>query len=94
MSRAAGIPSISSHVGRHTNITGQIRAGVPLDVVAARAGHKNSSVTIRSYRRVLDDELRSGAFSIRDYRASDRTGKTAEVPSHVTGAGENPIGRE
>ncbi|ULH15481.1 site-specific integrase [Deinococcus sp. KNUC1210] len=74
MSKAAGIRKISSHVGRHTNITGQIRAGVPIDVVAARAGHKNSTVTIRSYRRVLDDELRAGSFSIRAFRASAQKG--------------------
>ena len=66
----AGIRHISSHVGRRTNITGQIRAGVPLDVVAARAGHRSSITTIRAYRTVLEDEKRAGGFDLEGYRKS------------------------
>lgn len=70
LAREAGIPRLSSHSGRHTAITGQLRAGVPIDVVAARAGHRDGTVTAQAYRTVLQDELRSGGFDVAAYRRS------------------------
>ena len=70
LSARAGIRHIASHAGRRTSITAQLRSGVSAEVVAARAGHSHSGVTRRIYRRVMDDELRSGMFSLSDYQAS------------------------
>ena len=43
--KAAGLPHRSVHSLRHTNITMQIAAGVPLVTVAGRAGHARTSTT-------------------------------------------------
>lgn len=45
----AGIPHYSVHSLRHTNITLQIMAGVPLVTVAGRAGHSRTSTTTDIY---------------------------------------------
>ena len=45
MAREAGIKKLSTHSGRHTAISGQLRAGESLDVVAAWAGHRDGTVT-------------------------------------------------
>lgn len=42
---AAGLPHRTVHSLRHTNITMQIAAGVPLVTVAGRAGHARTSTT-------------------------------------------------
>ena len=81
LSARAGIRHIASHAGRRTSITAQLRTGVSAEVVAARAGHSNSSVTRRIYRRVMDDELRSGTgvFSLSGYQDSDQEGGEPEL---------------
>lgn len=71
LAREAGIPRVSTHSGRHTCITGQLRAGVPLDVVAARAGHRDGTVTAQAYRTVLQDEIQSGSFDLAAYLRSE-----------------------
>jgi len=43
------LPNISVHSLRHTNITLQIIAGVPLKTVSARAGHSSTKVTSDVY---------------------------------------------
>ena len=55
--RAAGMP-ITFHGLRHSHITHLLRAGVPVHIVSARAGHARPSITLDSYSHLLggDDE--------------------------------------
>lgn len=66
--KQAGVRSFGSHTGRYTNITNRLRAGQPLEVVSAIAGHANPSITLDAYRDVLDDEKRNHTFDLRQHR--------------------------
>jgi integrase len=56
--RRAGLPPLGIHGLRHSYITMLLRDGVPLRVVAERAGHSSANVTSAVYSHVLpgDDE--------------------------------------
>jgi integrase len=47
---AVGIKRITFHGLRHGHITYLLRAGVPVHVVLARAGHARASITLDTYR--------------------------------------------
>ncbi len=49
----AGIEHFSLHSVRHTNITMQIAAGVPIVTVSARAGHARASTTTDTYAHFI-----------------------------------------
>jgi len=51
--KAAGIEHYSLHSIRHTNITMQIAAGVPIVTVSARAGHARTSTTTDTYAHFI-----------------------------------------
>ncbi|WP_027464090.1 tyrosine-type recombinase/integrase [Deinococcus ficus] len=70
LSKEAGVRSFGSHTGRYTNITNRLRAGQPLEVVSAIAGHANPSITLDAYRDVLEDEKRTHTFDLRQHRAN------------------------
>jgi integrase len=55
--RGAGTP-ITFHGLRHSHITHLLRAGVPVHIVSARAGHARPSITLDTYSHLLggDDE--------------------------------------
>ena len=82
MARETGIKKLSTHSGRHTSITGQLRASEDMDVVAAWAGHRDGTVTQQVYRTVLPDELRRAGFGVRGYIESD-----SDEPPSGTGTG-------
>lgn len=52
--KAAGIEHFSLHSVRHTNITMQIAAGVPIVTVSARAGHARASTTTDTYAHFIN----------------------------------------
>ena len=58
---AAGLPPRSVHSLRHTNITMQIAAGVPLVTVAGRAGHARTSTTTDIYSHFLKSSDKTAA---------------------------------
>lgn len=58
---AAGLPHRTVHSLRHTNITMQIAAGVPLVTVAGRAGHARTSTTTDIYSHFLESSDKSAA---------------------------------
>lgn len=62
--RRAEVPPVSSHSGRHTNITQRLKAGQQLEVVAAIAGHKDINTTLTHYREVLEQERRAATFDL------------------------------
>ena len=49
ISKAAGLPQIRLHDGRHTALSNATDAGVPIHVVSARAGHTRASFTADTY---------------------------------------------
>ncbi len=59
--KAAGLPHRSVHSLRHTNITMQIAAGVPLVTVAGRAGHARTSTTTDIYSHFLKSSDKAAA---------------------------------
>lgn len=46
---------VTCHSLRHTNITLQIAAGVPLTTVSGRAGHSRTSTTLKVYSHFIPD---------------------------------------
>lgn len=49
----AGLPKVSLHSLRHTNITLQLVAGVDMKTVSVRAGHSKASTTSDFYSHFL-----------------------------------------
>ena len=62
--KSANIDHYSLHSLRHTNITMQIAAGVPLVTVSARAGHARTSTTSDIYAYALRSSDREAANTI------------------------------
>lgn len=58
---AAGLPHRTVHSLRHTNITMQIAAGVPLVTVSGRAGHARTSTTADIYSHFLRSSDKTAA---------------------------------
>jgi integrase len=52
--RLAGVPSFSPHDLRHRRLTIWHHDGVPAKVLADRAGHAKASMSLDTYRHVLD----------------------------------------
>jgi integrase len=52
----AGLPRLVLHGLRHTHATVLLRDGVPVHVVAKRLGHKDPSVTLRTYADVIPED--------------------------------------
>lgn len=53
----AGVRTIAIHGLRHTYVTMMANLGMPIDVVAKMAGHKNSDITRDVYQHVFEDEI-------------------------------------
>ena len=62
--QAAGLPNRTVHSLRHTNITMQIAAGVPLVTVSGRAGHARTSTTTDIYSHFLKSSDRTAAKTL------------------------------
>lgn len=57
----AKLPRVTFHGLRHTHITHLLRSGVPVHVVAERAGHANPTVTLNIYAHLLPGQQESAA---------------------------------
>lgn len=62
----AGLPHRTVHSLRHTNITMQIAAGVPIVTVAGRAGHARTSTTTDIYSHFLKSSDRTAAQKLEE----------------------------
>ncbi|MCR5489552.1 MAG: site-specific integrase [Saccharofermentans sp.] len=60
--KAIGLPQLHPHCFRHSMITHSIEAGVPVTDVAARAGHTDSTTTLKVYAHATQ----AGAVKARD----------------------------
>lgn len=60
------LPHFSPHALRHTNITLQIAAGVPLRTVSARSGHAQLSTTGNIYAHAIKTADEKAAKAISD----------------------------
>lgn len=66
----AGIKHFSVHSLRHTNITLQIMAGVPVTTVAGRAGHVKTSTTTDTYAYYIQSSDKSAAQTLNNIFSS------------------------
>ena len=64
MLKKADLPDVTLHSLRHTNITLQIAAGVPLTTVAGRAGHSRVSTTSDIYSHFIRTSDEAAATAI------------------------------
>ncbi|MCM1441650.1 MAG: site-specific integrase [Roseburia sp.] len=51
-----GFKNIPPHSLRHTSITMQLKAGVPIKAVSARAGHSSERITLDIYTHMLQSQ--------------------------------------
>lgn len=65
--RDSGMSHFTLHSLRHTNITLQIAAGIPLVTVSARAGHSRTSTTGDIYSHVIQSGDRRAAEAIESF---------------------------
>ena len=68
------------HDMRHTHATQLLRAGVPVDAVAKRLGHKSPTITLATYAHVLPDADAAAVASLESSlgdRLSQDCGKSA-----------------
>lgn len=61
ITRKFELPDVTIHSLRHTNISLQIAAGVPLKTVSARAGHSTTKVTADIYAHMIQSSDRAAA---------------------------------
>ncbi|MFZ2239475.1 MAG: site-specific integrase [Gordonia amarae] len=59
--KAAGLPHLKLHEGRHTAATLLLLQGAPLAVVAAWLGHANADVTLRVYAHAQKQAIEAAA---------------------------------
>lgn len=81
MLREANIDHYSLHSLRHTNITLQIAAGVPIVTVSAKAGHARTSTTSDIYAYALRSTDRLAADKLGSIFSDEQ--KSAESPKPV-----------
>ena len=53
---AHGLKCITPHALRHTCITMQLSAGIPIKTVSARAGHASERITLDIYAHALQSQ--------------------------------------
>lgn len=64
VTKRLGLPKVSVHSLRHTNITVQLIAGIPMKTVSSRAGHSNIRITSDVYGHFLKSSDREAAEKI------------------------------
>lgn len=62
-----GFKNIPPHSLRHTSITMQIKAGVPIKAVSARAGHSSERITLDIYTHTLQSQDEQAAEIYNNY---------------------------
>ena len=89
--KAAGLPVIRLHDGRHTAATSALQAGVAIHVVKGRVGHANASTTLDVYAHFLpsaDKLAADSAGSVLDQATSEGRAKVAKGGKKVATASE------
>ena len=84
--KRAQMPGVSLHVLRHTFISRLVQAGRPLPEVAALAGHRDITMTLR-YAHLAPSHLRAGIQALEDRQVGQPAGVIHSNPCHagVTG---------
>lgn len=68
---AHGLKCITPHALRHTCITMQLSAGIPIKTVSARAGHASERITLDIYAHALQSQDEKAAQIYNSYLLSD-----------------------
>ena len=71
----AGLPPLPLHSLRHTAVSVQIAAGVPLEVVSKRIGHRRLSITADTYGHLLPEADQGAADAVDAFLAGRKTTK-------------------
>lgn len=66
LKKNADLPPFTVHSLRHTNITLQIAAGVPITTVSGRAGHSRTSTTTDVYAHFIKTSDQQAADTLND----------------------------
>ena len=72
-----GMKNVPPHSLRHTNITMQLMAGVPIKTISERAGHKDSAITLNTYSHFLKKSDKEAAQQINQMFCKKLTSKEA-----------------
>ena len=60
----AGVPRLPFHALRHSAVSVQLAAGVPLEIVSTKIGHKNVGLTADTYGHLLEEADRGAAAQV------------------------------
>lgn len=67
-----GLPNYRPYDLRHTAASMQIAAGVPIEVVSKRLGHRNISITVDTYGHLLPEANRDAARRVDEFLGRPR----------------------
>jgi len=81
--KQAQLPGVSVHTLRHTFISRLVQAGRPLPEVAALAGHRAITMTLR-YAHLAPSHLRAGIQVLEQRNARDPAGSALSTETRVT----------
>lgn len=70
---AAGVRALPLHALRHTAVSLQIAAGVPLEIISKRIGHRQVGITADRYGHLLPQADREAAAKLSAYLARRET---------------------
>jgi len=88
--RAAGVPVIRLHDGRHSNITLGIEGGVPVAVMSGRVGHSRPSTTADIYfHRHRQADVDAGLLIAARIDAAIQAHRDANQNAHEMRTGQN-----
>ena len=71
---AAGLPPLPFHALRHSAVSVQLAAGVPLEIVSKKIGHKRVGLTADTYGHLLPEADRAAADAVDAFLARRQTG--------------------
>jgi integrase len=74
-----GLAHIPPHSLRHTNITLQLLAGVPIKAVSQRVGHASENITLNIYTHLSKDDDKKAADKFNDFMMSDGEASRQEL---------------
>ena len=60
----AGVPRLPFHALRHSAVSVQLAAGVPLEIISRKIGHKNGGLTADTYGHLLEESDRGAAAQV------------------------------
>ncbi|GAB5603900.1 site-specific integrase [Thermus sp. FJN-A] len=73
LAQKAGLGRVRVHDLRHTWATLALSRGIPLEVVSERLGHASPTITLSTYRHLLEEERRGYVLNLSELLGSPKT---------------------